>query len=302
VTLPPERAGHDAPADLIARRAAIAAAVAAGIWRTEPAAERLEIGGVRCLRFPPPAEPRGTVLHIHGGAFRLGCPEMMAVFAAALALRCGVSVICPAYRLAPEHPFPAGLNDAFSVMTALGTGGLILSGDSAGGGIAAGLAALVPRDTHPVAGLILLSPWLDLTVTAASFATNAKSDSLFSGEAAREAGMLYLQGLSPCNGRASPLFGPVDRFPPTLINVGAGEVLIDDARAFFERLSSASVVAQFDVVEGMTHVAVTRDLALSGAAAAFDVLAAFIDERLSRDRADRPSSAQPHPVTAKTAR
>ena len=295
MTLPPDRPGHAAPDDLIERRAGLAAAVAAGVWRSDPAPEVVEIGGVRCLRFSPPTQSRGTVLHIHGGAFRLGCPEMIAPFAAALAVKCRVSVVCPAYRLAPEHPFPAGLRDAQRVMMALDTGGLIVSGDSAGGGIAAGLAALVARDAHPLGGLVLLSPWLDLTVSAASFDTNAAHDPLFSGEAAREAAMLYLQGRSPHDGQASPLLGPIDRFPPTLINVGAGEVLIDDARAFFERLSTAGVVARLDVVEGMTHVAVTRDLALPGAAEAFNLLAAFIDERLSRNLDDRPSSALPIP-------
>ncbi|GGA36984.1 alpha/beta hydrolase fold domain-containing protein [Sphingomonas psychrolutea] len=285
MTLPPERAGHGAPTDLVARRDAIAAAVTAGIWRTEPAFEQLEIGGVRCLRCSPPAETRGNVLHIHGGAFRLGCPEMVAPFAAALAARCGVSVICPAYRLAPEHPFPAGLNDTFRVMTALGTGGLILSGDSAGGGIAAALAARVPENAAPLGGVALLSPWLDLTVSAVSFDANAMTDPLFSSEAAHEAAALYLQGLSPHHYQASPLFGPVDRFPPTIINVGAGEVLVDDARALYDRLTSAGVVAQLDVVTGMTHVAVTRDLALPGAAEAFALLAAFIDKCLIQDRA-----------------
>ncbi|MFM9978816.1 MAG: alpha/beta hydrolase fold domain-containing protein [Sphingomonadaceae bacterium] len=295
MTLPPERPGHTAPADLIDRRAGLAAAVAAGLWHSDPPPEAVEIDGVRCLRFSPSCEPRGTVLHIHGGAFRLGCPEMIAPFGAAFAVKCGVSVVCPSYRLAPEHPFPAGLRDAQRVMMALGTGGLIVSGDSAGGGIAAGLAALVPKDAPPLAGLALLSPWVDLTVSAPSFIANAAHDPLFSGEAAREAAMLYLQGLSPHNGQASPLLGPVDRFPPTLINVGAGEVLLDDARALFERLSAAGVVARLDVVEGMTHVAVTRDLALPGAAEAFNLLAAFIDERLNRNLDDRRTSALPIP-------
>ena len=280
MTLPPERTGRDAPAELIARRAAIAAAVAADVWRTYLPPERIEISGIRCLRFLPPVDSQGVVLHIHGGAFRIGCPEMMAPFAAALAARCGVSVICPAYRLAPEHPFPAGLNDAYRVMTALGTGGLIVSGDSAGGGIAAGLAALVSKDAPPLGGLALLSPWLDLTVSAESFTTNAASDPLFSLEAAREAATLYLQGLSPRDRQASPIFGPVDRFPPTFINVGAGEVLVGDARAFHDRLRAAGIPAQLDLVAGMTHVAVTRDLALAGAAQTFEMLAAFIDERV----------------------
>ncbi|UVO53632.1 alpha/beta hydrolase [Sphingomonas sp. SUN039] len=278
--LPPERTGHAASADLIARRAAIAEAVAAGVWRTDNAPEELEIGGVRCLRFLPSTESRGTVLHIHGGAFRQGCPEMIGPFATALATRCGVVVICPAYRLAPEHPFPSGLNDAIRVMTALNTGGLIVSGDSAGGGIAAGLAARNSNEAPALAGLALLSPWLDLTVSAASFATNAAHDPLFSGEAAREAATLYLQGFSPDDGRASPMFAAVDNFPPTLINIGAGEVLIDDACAFFDRLRAAGVESLVEIIEGMDHVAVTRDLALPGAAQTFATVAAFVDERV----------------------
>jgi epsilon-lactone hydrolase len=279
--LPPERPGHPAPPDLADRRAAIAAAVAAGVWRIDPAPGMLEIDGVRCLRFSPPTQPRGTLLHIHGGAFRLGCPETLAAFAAALAAKCGVTVICPAYRLAPEYPFPAGLNDTFRVMMALGTKGLIVSGDSAGGGLAAGLAALVPEDAPPLAGLALLSPWLDLTVSAASYTTNAGRDPLFSSEAARAARTLYLQGLSPRNSFASPMFGRLDGFPPTYINVGAGEVLAGDASAFHDRLAAAGVTSLLQVVDGMDHVAVTRDLALPGAAQTFETSVAFIAEQLA---------------------
>lgn len=280
MTLPPDRPGHAAPAELIARRAALVAAVKAGVWQSNPASEPVEIGGVRCLCFSPCTESRGTVLHMHGGAFRLGCPEIIAPYAAALAAKCGVNVVCPAYRLAPEHPLPAGLRDAERVMLALGTGGLIVSGDSAGGGIAAGLAALASDDMPPLAGLALLSPWLDLTVSAASFATNAAHDPLFSGEAAREAAALYLQGIAAGDPLASPMFANVANFPPTLINVGAGEVLIDDARAFHERLCAAGIVSTLEVMEDMDHVAVTRDLTLPGAAPTFATLAAFIEERV----------------------
>ena len=272
--LPPERPGHAAPADLSARRAELAQAVAAGYWRTEPEAEQIEIGGVRCLRFAPSIAPRGTVLHIHGGAFRIGCPEMMGPFAAALATRCGVTVICPAYRLAPEHPFPAGLNDCLAVLAALAEGPVILSGDSAGGGLAASVAADPPAS---LAGLALLSPWLDLTVSRASYAANAQTDPLFSAASAQEAAVLYLQGVAPDEPRASPLLGPVGGFPPTLINVGAGEVLLDDARALHARLRESGVPARLEVIEAMDHVAATRDRTLPGAAQAFDGLAAFID-------------------------
>ena len=111
-------------------------------------------GRVRALSFTPQgpatAQPPATVLHWHGGGFRLGKPEYVAAYAQALATACGVTVICPQYRLAPDHPFPAALNDvaaALAGVLAQNTGApLILSGDSAGGGLAAGLALLFLRE------------------------------------------------------------------------------------------------------------------------------------------------------------
>ncbi len=218
------------------------------------------------------------MLHIHGGAFRIGCPEMMGPFAAALTERFGITVVCPAYRLAPEHPFPAGLNDCLTVLAALNEEPMILSGDSAGGGLAASVAANPPA---PLAGLALLSPWLDLTISSASYLANAQTDPLFSSTSAQEAAALYLQGVAPDEPRASPLLGPVGDFPPTYINVGTGEVLLDDAIAFHVKLRESGVPARLEVIEDMDHVAVTRDRTLPGAAQAFDGLAAFIDAVLN---------------------
>ncbi len=281
--LPPERTGHAAPADLAERRTGLAAAVAAGYWRTDPAPEEVHIGGVRCLRFSPSgvslaSDPRGTLLHMHGGAFRIGCPEQIAPFALALAQTCTVTVICPAYRLAPEHPFPAGLNDCRAVLTALADGPIILSGDSAGGGLAASLAAASPRS---LAGLALLSPWLDLTVSSASYTAKAQTDPLFSAASALEAAALYLQGVAPDAPQVSPLLGLIDHFPPTYINVGAGEVLLDDARSLHAKLLGVGIRARLDVIEGMDHVAATRDRSQPGAAQAFDAMAAFVSSLLA---------------------
>lgn len=279
--LPAERPGHPPPPEIAARRKAMAEALAAGTWRVDAPQQETNLGGVRVLRFPPPAgSPRGTVLHLHGGGFRIGCPEMISAYAAALASRCGVEVVCPAYRLAPEHPFPAGLADARAVMTALHNkrgNPLILSGDSAGGGLAAGLAALAVADDPRPAGLVLLSAWLDLTVTSRSYADNAANDPLFSLAEAQKAAALYLQGASARDPLASPLFGSVDGFPPTLISIGQEEVLADDGRHFCETLRAAGIRASLHAVPGMEHVAVTRNFSLQGAAETFDAVATFID-------------------------
>ena len=292
-TLPPERPGHAPPPDLAARRAGLSAAIEAGMWRTDPPPTERSIGGVRALCFEPPVPSRAVLLHLHGGAFRIGAPETIAPFAAALAERSGLSVICPASRLAPEHPFPAALNDAFAVLTAVRAEAankhLIVSGDSAGGGLAAGLAALAVTQDVALDGLILLSPWLDLAATNPSYESNAATDPLFSRAAAREAAGLYLQGVAPHDPLASPQFGPVDGFPRTLICTGDIEVLIDDSTRFAERLQRAEVPVKLEVVPGMDHVAVTRGLDLPGADQAMGAVTAFIADLLPRALPATPS-------------
>lgn len=281
IALPPERPGRPLPPDLVQRRAEMAEALASGVFAVSPAPEERVLGGRRVLRVAPPAEVRGRVFHLHGGGFRNGVPEMEAPYAAALARRCGVEVVLPAYRLAPEHPFPAGLGDAWAALQAYAARGdgspLIVSGQSAGGGLAAGLAVLAGRAGLRLDALVLIAPWADLTVTAPSYGANAATDPLFSPEAARTAAELYLQGFDPAHPLASPLFaGDFHRFPPTQIVFGAGEVLADDSRALHARLAAAGVRAELVGIDGMEHVAVTRDRSLPGAAEAFEAIAAFI--------------------------
>ncbi len=274
----------DSPLHVGQRQLNLSAAVNAGIWRTNPLPQEVIIAGCRALRYVPPGNSRGTVLHLHGGGFRIGCPEQVGPFAAALAARCGVTVVCPAYRLAPEHPFPAALADVLAVMVALADAatdtGLVLSGDSAGGGLAAGLAALASDISVRPVGLVLLSPWLDLRVSSPCYQENAASDPLFSAQSAREAAELYLQGHSPSDALASPLLGEVENFPQTFINVGNGEVLADDARRLGDKLREAGIPVEIQTIEGMEHVAVTRNRALTGAAETFDALTAFVDRIL----------------------
>lgn len=275
-----EREGPTAPPFLASLRLRMAEAVQAGNWAVTPPAEQDRIDGIRVLRFAPKRRPRAVFVHFHGGGFRLGCPEAMGPYARRLADRCAVEVLCPAYRLAPEHPFPAGLNDGLAVIRALAAANdvsLIVAGDSAGGGLAASLTALLVANGTPPQGLVLHSPWLDLTVSAASYQTNAETDVLFSRDAAITAAELYLQDRSPSDPLASPMFAPLAGFPPTLITVGTGEVLLDDARRMRDRLQAAGADVRLVEVEGMDHVAVTRGVYLVGAAAAFGATADFLD-------------------------
>jgi monoterpene epsilon-lactone hydrolase len=287
VELPSERPGYPAPAPLAARRRALAEALAQGTWRTVPPPREIKIANVRALRFDPPHTPRGNLLHFHGGAFRIGAPEVLAPFAATLARQCGVAVTCPAYRLAPEHPFPAALIDGINVINALCDADglpLFLSGDSAGGALAAGLTGLASARGRSIVGLILVSGWFDLTVTSETYEMNAGTDALFSRIAASDAAELYLQGVPPTHPLASPLFGSVKDFPPTLLSVGAGEVLAADSLQLHSKLCGAGIVASLNVIDGMEHVAVTRSLSLPGATETLAAITQFIGNALARDR------------------
>ncbi len=285
-----ERKGRAAPEALALRRGA--GAVPADVFASyEYQLDGGPLGTVRALRFwpdgtPSPA-PRATVLHWHGGGFRLGRPEHAAVFAQNLATACDVEVICPHYRLAPEHPFPAALNDAMAALAgvlggvltgslARGAKRIILSGDSAGGGLAASLAVLCGQRGIALAGQVLHSPWLDLAVTNPSYGANAARDPLFSAASAREAAEQYLQGNKADDPLASPLLADAAIFPPTYISVGDGEVLAGDALAFHAGLTAAGRSAHLSVIAGMEHVAVVRGAGLVGAEQTFTEACAFI--------------------------
>ena len=283
ITLPPLRPGRAAPPDLAERRGQMQAAVDAGAWKTARPPVETTLASLRTLRFAPGSAPRGYLLQIHGGGFRIGRPEFESLFAEALAERCAVEVVVPQYRLAPEGPFPAGLADALAALTALrreiGDAPLIVGGDSAGGGLAAALGVLTAAQGGPrIDALVLLSPWLDLRVSAESYAANAASDPMFSKESADIAAELYLQGFDPAHPLASPLLAPIAAFPPALISVGTGEVLYDDARLFHDKLAAAGLASRLCPVADMEHVAVVRGLDMPGAAETFAAVAAFVDE------------------------
>lgn len=281
--IPPERPGRPADPDLAARRGQMQAAVDAGAWKTARPPLETELAGRRCLRFAPEGEPRGTLLQLHGGGFRIGRPEFESLFAEALAGRLGIEVVVPQYRLAPEAPFPAGLIDALECFDALraevGAAPLIVGGDSAGAGLAASLGLLRPGE---IDALVLLSPWLDLRVTAASYAQNAASDPMFSTESASVAAELYLQGFDPMHPLATPLLAEIANYPPTLISVGNGEVLRDDSLLFHAKLLAAGIDAHLVAIDGMEHVAVVRGLDLPGSAETFEAVCQFIAATIAR--------------------
>jgi monoterpene epsilon-lactone hydrolase len=288
ITIPAERAGREAPTDLAERRAMMAKAAEAGMLPgpERPATEEV-IDGVRTLTvMPQNGSPSGWLLMLHGGGYRLGRPENDTAFAERLADRCGIAVVLPAYRLAPENPFPAGFNDAWKALVALrariGDAPLLVGGDSAGGGLAAALGVYAASQGAPrIDGALLYSPWVDMTITAASFKDNAETDLLFPEASAQTASDTYMQGFDLEHPIASPLFADLSRFPTAFINVGDIETLRDDSVSLHEKLLAAGVRSELLVVAGMEHVAPVRGADLVGSVESFEATVAFVDSLLT---------------------
>jgi monoterpene epsilon-lactone hydrolase len=278
VTLPPLRQGTLAPADLLARRTRMPAAWTPDMLEVRVEGRDATIGEVACL-ICEPAATLDTILYLHGGGYRMGSPAAWANFASRLAAATDCRVIVPDYRLAPEHPFPAGLADALAVYRALiARDGQppIVGGDSAGGGLACALAlACEPAGLDAPRKAVLLSPWVDLTVTNTAFASR-KSDLFFPRESALEAAHQYLQGHDPCDSLASPLMGDLSGFPDTLIFASADECLVGDALAFQAALAEARVPVETHIVPGMTHVWPVIAPALAESQAALAIIGNFV--------------------------
>ncbi len=292
--LPPLRPGRPAPADLAERRAALRASPVA---TSAEGVERLDIdwGGVPSLVFEPES-PRSTVLYLHGGGYRLGHPTMWVSFGSRLALETSARVVVPDYRLAPEYPFPAALHDAAAAYDEAGARGMpvVVGGDSAGGGLAAALTLACRRSAKAVPrGLVLVSPWVDLTGRATTYHSRRDTDQLFSLDAAGVAADAYLQGAEAEDPLASPLFGDLSGFPPSLVFGGGDEVLLADAVEFTARLVLAGVTVESHFVAGMQHVWVTVESDLPEQGAAFADVVRFVIGLTSEESVSQNPEARP---------
>jgi acetyl esterase/lipase len=199
-----------------------------------------------------------VLLYLHGGGYFACSPRTHRPITAAFAKR-GFSVFVPDYRLAPEHAFPAAIEDAQAVWTALlaehAPAALSIAGDSAGGGLAlALLLALRDKNAALPAAACLFSPWTDLAGTGASITTNAGRDAMFWAPGLGSAAKLYLGDTPATTPLASPLYADLTGLPPLLIHVGEREILRDDSLRLAERARAAGVTIDLRVWPVVPHV------------------------------------------------
>ncbi len=280
------------------RYATVAAArqslLAAARWIPRPRAgtevRRVDAGGVPGEVITTPASrPDRHVLFLHGGGYVTGSPALYRHFTWRIATAARARVLALDYRLAPEHPFPAALDDSVAAYLWL-VGGIgdprrtAVMGDSAGGGLALALLSRLRDDGLDLpAAAIALSPWTDLALAGASLSLNARSDPMLNAADARLFADCYLAGADPRHPYASPLYGNPAGLPPTLIHVGSDEILRDDAVRMAAALREAGCRVEIEVWRRMPHVWHLFAPVLPEAKQAIANIGAFVDQVLPSD-------------------
>jgi epsilon-lactone hydrolase len=247
----------------------------------------IDAGGVPVDRVTTPASRHDRhILYLHGGGYVAGWAGLCRDLTWRLATHCRVCVLGVNYRLAPEHPFPAALDDTVAAYRWLIAQGadpkrIALVGDSAGGGLVfATLLRLRDEGVELPAAAIVVSPWTDLALTGQSLHLNALIDPLIPVELAPRVVDLCLAGANPRNPYASPLYGDPTGLPPTLILVGSDEVLRDDAVRMADRMRAAGCHVEIEIWPHMWHVWYMCTRAMPEAKAAIARIAAFVKDKL----------------------
>jgi len=207
---------------------------------------------------PAGASPGVAVLHLHGGWFNWGSSAAYRNLVGHIARGACAATFIPEYRLAPEHPFPAAIEDGRTILRALGERGIrriALTGDSAGGNLAVSLSLSTAASASGVSivGTAAFSPVTDLALTGSSWQSRAEADPFFVREQVEGLVQAYLNGHDPKDPMASPLYGSFTGSPPLRVQVGNDEVLLADSERLIERAVAAGVDARLDVWEGMPH-------------------------------------------------
>ena len=241
--------------------------------------------GVWCR--PAVATTGAVILYLHGGAYVLGTAQAYRHFAGQFAARTQLPVFVAHYRLAPEHPFPAALEDAQAAYLGLLDAGyrqIIVVGDSAGAGLTLALLSHLQDATasdgvKPVAA-VGMSPWTDLALTGKSMVDKAIEDPMLTRDMLAANAALYLNHQASTLAQASPLYANLLGLPPLQIHVGTSEILLDDSVRYAERAREAGVAVTMHTWQGMPHVFPSMAGTLKAADEALAIMASFIQDTL----------------------
>jgi len=255
-----------APADApkpswVERRAGIDAMGAAAPLPEGCQVEPLTLGGVAAEKLTPKgADASRTIFYLHGGGYCIGGCASHRVMVAKMAEAAAATAYTIDYRLAPEHPYPAAVDDALAAWRGLLDAGrdgsrTVIAGDSAGGGLTVATAVAV-RDAGLAlpAGLHMISPWANLTNASAAYKAKAETDFIITQEGIDEFAVTYLQGGDAMAPLASPVFADLRGLPPMLIQVGSEEVLMSDSVLLAEMAGLAQVDVTLRIWPGMVHI------------------------------------------------
>ncbi|MDO8838102.1 MAG: alpha/beta hydrolase [Parvibaculum sp.] len=255
--------------------------------------EQVDVAGIPAEWVHPQVLEEGnTLLYLHGGGYAICGPDTHRGLVARLAGAAKSRALLLDYRLAPEHPFPAAVEDAYAAYKWLlaenvDPSRLTLAGDSAGGGLALALLMKLRDGGDPLpAGAALLSPWTDLAMSGWSHVTHGRLDPMLSVEGALMAARHYLQDTAPTEPLASPLYGTFEHLSPLLIHVGANEILLDDSRRVAAKALAAGVKVDLRVWPGVPHVFQAFPQ-LPEARASMAELGAFLNLRMHAGRPTR---------------
>lgn len=242
------------------QRAGMAASVGAFPLPDDLASADVVIAGVACrwVEVPDSCADR-IVIYLHGGGYAMGSLETHMELMARIARACRARVLGVDYRLAPEYPFPAALDDALGVFRALvaeaGAAQLAIAGDSAGGGLtAAMLLAIRAAGLPQPSAAVMFSPWMDLGCDRESYVSRADQDPMLDAEVVRSIAVHYLGDHDPSHPLISPLFGDLAELPPLLVQVGDHEVLLSDSVDFAARATAAGVGVKLEIWDEAFHV------------------------------------------------
>lgn len=230
----------------------------------------------------PNADEKKVLMYLHGGGYMFGSTMTThkdLMWRLAKAAQC--PVLSVDYRLAPEDPYPAGLDDAFTAYQTLlehyHPQAIAIGGDSAGGGLTFATLLKIKQQGLPQPSAAFgLSPWTDLAVTGESVVTNLKKDHLIPGDGLKEGTEYYLAGADPTDPLASPLYGDLTGLPPTLLQVGSEEVLLDDSRRLAQKMEASGVPVVLDIWSKLPHVWQVMAMILPEGKVAIDRIGIFL--------------------------